>query len=123
MSGVSVSAMALYLCSWLYDPENPTPYLESVRETVADARETFARRGLSVEDSIRASYEERIAKHGPEEELLSWAQTTAAAMANGSLPRDPYHRGALSPHSYRGFRLTYGDLEEIYGAELPDGSD
>lgn len=122
MSGVSVTAMALYLCSWLYDPENPAPYLESARETVEGARETFARRGMSVEDSVRLSYEERIAKHGVEADLRVWAERTASAMEAETLPRDPHHRDAPSPHTYRGFRLTYGELEEIYGSDLPDGS-
>jgi hypothetical protein len=119
----SADAMALYLCSWLYDPDGPTPYLQTVRETIADARKTFARRGMNVEDSLRASYEERIAEHGQDEGLLAWAERTATAMADGSLPSDPEHRDTLSPYSYRGVRLTYGDLEEIYGADLPDGSD
>lgn len=123
MSGVSVTAMALYLCSWLYDPENPTPYLEAAQETVSDARETFARRGMSVDEGLRISYEECVAKHDLREEVLMWAENTATALQNGSLPRDPYHRDALSPYSCNGFRLTYGDLQALYGADLPDGSD
>ncbi|GFH36583.1 hypothetical protein [Streptomyces pacificus] len=118
----NTNTMALYLCSWLHDPQNPTPFLEEVRETVSSARETFARRGMTIDDSLRKSYEERVAEHGLDQELLTWAARAAAAMEGSSLPRDPEHRDALSPYSYRGFQLTYGDLEEIYGADLPDGS-
>ncbi|MFE2045700.1 hypothetical protein ACFXAZ_33255 [Streptomyces sp. NPDC059477] len=118
----SINAIALYLCSWLRDPQNPTPFLEKARETVSDARETFTRRGMTIDDSLRTSYEERITEHGLDQELLAWATRTATALDSSSLPSDPEHRDTLSPHSYRGFRLTYGDLEEIYGADLPDGS-
>ncbi|MBQ0827656.1 hypothetical protein [Streptomyces tagetis] len=118
----SINAMALYLCSWLHDPQNPTPFLEEARETVSSARETFARRGMTIDDSLRLSYEEGVAADGLDQELLAWATRTATALDSGSLPRDPEHRDAPSSHSYRGFQLTYGDLEEIYGADLPDGS-
>ncbi|MFB7776874.1 hypothetical protein [Streptomyces bauhiniae] len=118
----STNAMALYLCSWLYDPLNPIPFLEETRETVSSAHETFARRAMTIDDSLHASYRERVAEQGVDQELLAWATRTASALDDNSLPRDPEHRTALSPHSYRGFHLTYGDLDEIYGAELPDGS-
>lgn len=116
------NALALYLCSWLHDPENPTPFLEDARETIEKARETFARRGMNIDDSLRSAYEQRIAEQGLDQPLFTWAQRTAVSLENGTLPHDPEHRDTPSPYSLYGSVLTYGELQEIYAADLPDGS-
>ncbi|MCP9209604.1 hypothetical protein [Streptomyces cucumeris] len=116
-----LNAMSLYLCSWLHDPVNPMPYLETVQECLTSARQTFAKRDMSDEESLRWSYLDRVAKDGPDEELLTWAVRVADALNHGMLQHDPWHPSNQSAYSYRGFPLTFGDLEELFWADIPDG--
>jgi hypothetical protein len=117
-----VETIALYLSPWLRDPHLPL-YLETARETIAETIAALGRRGLGAEGSMRAEWTAAVEQHGLDQDLLAWARRSAEAMRHNRLPSDPSHPDAPSGLTYCGFPLTNRELVEVFGADVPDGSD
>jgi hypothetical protein len=120
-AAADVDLIALYLSGWYLGPLDPV-FHEDVEDRILQARQTFARRHMSVDDSLRTDFDCVAAELGVDNERLEAARGALSRYRWDLLPSDPDHPDAF--HGYDGFGLplTNRDLTDIYYGELPDGS-
>lgn len=122
-AGVECDLLALYLSGWSYGPLDQV-YHQDVEDTIARARQTFARRVMSVEDSLRWHFDERAAAQGVDRHVLEIARGHFSRYRMDLLPNDPDHPQAFSGLVDQLFGIPYtnDDLEMVFRGDLPDGS-
>ncbi|RSS95070.1 hypothetical protein EF903_05365 [Streptomyces sp. WAC05292] len=120
-SDLDVDLIALYLSGWWREALDPL-FHEEVEDQIFQARETFARRTMSTDDALRASFADLARDRGIDGNRLEVARGALSRFRFGLLPSDPDHPDAFVGFDSFGLPLTNRDLTEIYYTELPDGS-
>ncbi|KIF00906.1 hypothetical protein PL81_38435 [Streptomyces sp. RSD-27] len=118
---LDIDLIALYLTGWWRGPLDPLHH-EDVEDAILEAKETFARRNMSTDAALRASFDTVADTHGINDEQLEDARGALSRYRFDLLPSDPDHPDAFAGFDSLGIPMTNRDLTDIYYAELPDGS-
>ncbi|WP_030372372.1 hypothetical protein [Streptomyces rimosus] len=118
---LDIDVIALYLSGWSCHPLD-TLFHEDVEDRILSTREAYVRRGLTVDQALRADFDRAAGQQGIDREELEAARGAVSRFRFDLLPSDPDHPDAFFGYDQFGLPLSNRDLADIYYGEVPDGS-